>query len=91
MTDVLHINDNKLLLQQSGPHFATQGYAWLAGDQVSFDLGTNADHSAVKRCRVAPQEINNRYWMQCDQSAISSNAGGHAPCSGFNLATFKPA
>ncbi len=76
MVDVLHINDNKLLLRKEREQFASQGYAWLANESVHFDLGGDAQSSAIKRCRLAPQEINNRYWMQCDQSAISSNIAG---------------
>jgi len=74
MVDVLHINDNCLLLQKDSRQISSQGYAWFSGDQVFFDLST--ENTAVKRCRLSPQEINNRYWMQCDQSAITANGAG---------------
>jgi len=76
MVDVLHINDNQLRLHCASEQFVSQGYAWLAGEQVHFDLNDDVHTSSVKRCRLAPQEINNRYWMQCDQSAISQNVAG---------------
>jgi len=74
MLDVLHINDNNLLLKRGSKLITSQGYAWLSEDQVHFDF--SPESVAVKRCRLAPQEINNRYWMQCDHSAISANAAG---------------
>lgn len=74
MVDVLHINDNRLLLERSGETSISQGYAWLDLKQVHFDLDSSAEGSAIKRCRLTPNEVNNRYWMQCDQNAISPNA-----------------
>ena len=74
MTHILHINDNNLLLQRGSDFADSQGYAWLKGDTVLFD--SNADQAPVKHCRLAPQEINSRYWQQCDQSAIPSNDAG---------------
>ena len=81
MTHVLHVSDNNLLLQslaQGGDHGVTvarsQGYAWLKGDQVLFDI--NSESSPVAHCRLAPQQINSRYWQQCAQTAISDNGAG---------------
>ena len=74
MPTLLYINDNNLLIQQNGQFHRSQGYAWMKGEDVFFD--NDAQNSAVKNCRRSPQEINNRYWQQCEQSAISSNAAG---------------
>lgn len=75
MTTLLHINDNQLQLQLAdGRLINSQGYAWLKSDAVVFDI--EADQAAVKQCRLNPQQINNRYWQQCDQSSISSNSMG---------------
>ena len=74
MVDALHINDNNLVLDSAGQRTVSQGYAWLNGDQVLFDLdGTD---SPVRHCRLSPQQINNRYWQQCEQSAIPANGAG---------------
>ena len=73
MVEVLHINDNNLLLQSDQRIAASQGYAWFKGGEVVFDLG---EEKPVKACRLSPQEMNNRYWQQCEQSAIPANAAG---------------
>lgn len=74
MVDALHINDNNLVLDSAGQHTVSQGYVWLKDDQVLFDLGDN--DSPVSHCRLSPQQINNRYWLQCEQSAIPTNDAG---------------
>ncbi len=79
MSHILHINDNNLLVQQVSEDKVvlqqrSQGYAWLKGDQVIFDLD-DTQHP-VRHCRIAPQEINNRYWQQCAQTAIAGNGAG---------------
>jgi len=74
MPTLLHINDNNLLIQQDGHVHRSQGYAWLNGTDVVFD--SDAQNSAAKNCRRSPQEINSRYWQQCEQSAIANNAAG---------------
>jgi len=74
MVDVLHINDNNLIVQSAGTSSFSRGYAWLKGNDVVFDLGEG--DSPVSHCRLAPQEINNRYWQQCEQSAIPANGAG---------------
>lgn len=75
MTTLLQINDNQLRLQLSdGRLINSQGYAWLKLDAVVFDIDT--DQAAVKQCRLNPQQINNRYWHQCDQSSIAENSMG---------------
>lgn len=74
MFDVLHINDNNLVIESAGKVSYSQGYAWLKSDEVNFDLGDAA--SPVSHCRLSPQEINNRYWQQCEQSAIPANGAG---------------
>ena len=66
MSAILYINDNNLLLQQGGSVERAQGYAWLRETGVEFD-------GALETCRLEPQQINNRYWQQCDQSSIASN------------------
>lgn len=73
MVEVLHINDNNLLLQNDQRIAGSQGYAWFKGADVVFDLG---DEKPVNACRLSPQEMNNRYWQQCEQSAIPMNAAG---------------
>ena len=74
MPTLLYINDNNLLVQRDGQIYRSQGYAWLRGAEVLFDA--EQQNSAIKNCRRSPQEINNRYWQQCEQSAISNNAAG---------------
>ena len=74
MPTLLYINDNNLLIQANDQIHRSQGYAWLRGSEVFFD--NDAQNSAVKNCRRSPQEINNRYWQQCEQSAISNNSAG---------------
>ncbi|MFT5572196.1 MAG: hypothetical protein ACI9FR_001118 [Cryomorphaceae bacterium] len=74
MTHILHINDNNILIQSRTGSDSSQGYAWLKGDEVLFD--TDQVNAPVKHCRVAPQEINSRYWQQCEQSAIPTNGAG---------------
>lgn len=74
MPYILHLNDNNLLIQQGETVSRSQGYAWLKGDAVVFD-GDPVD-APVKHCRLAPQEINSRYWQQCEQSAIANNGAG---------------
>lgn len=73
MVEVLHINDNNLQLQNEQRIAVSQGYAWFKGDEVVFDLG---NEKPVRACRLSPQEMNNRYWQQCEQSAIPTNAAG---------------
>ena len=79
MTHILYINDNNLRLQ----HFVdgdgssvvrSQGYAWFKGDQIIFDIDEASP--LVKFCRLAPQEMNTRYWQQCEKSSISNNTAG---------------
>ena len=52
----------------------SQGYAWLKDDEVLFDV--NHSERPVDHCRLAPQQVNNRYWQQCAQTAIASNGAG---------------
>ena len=74
MMPVLHINDNNLLLQTGSKTVRSQGYAWLKSGEVYFDFeGTN---NAVAACRLEPQQINSRYWQQCEQTALSENNSG---------------
>ncbi len=80
MTHILYISDNNLRLHRLNEDSShqtvarSQGYAWFKGDQVIFD--TNKENAPIKFCRLAPQEMNNRYWQQCDKSSVSSNAVG---------------
>ena len=74
MTHLIYINDNNLLIQAGSNVQRAQGYAWLKGDEVLFD--TDATRSPVRHCRLAPQEINNRYWQQCDESSVTQNGAG---------------
>ena len=74
MQKLFHINDNRLQLQSDHVAELGQGYAWLKGDQVLFDELDAM--SPVRACRLAPQEINSRYWQLCDQSAIPANEAG---------------
>lgn len=71
MVDILHINDNNLIIQSNDGLFFSRGYAWLKDSEVVFDLGDGA--SPLSHCRLAPQEMNHRYWQQCEQSAIPAN------------------
>ena len=76
MTSLLYINDNQLRLQQTnGLVVSSQGYAWLSDSAVVFDINSEVT-SAVQQCRIKPQQINNRYWQQCDQSSITANSLG---------------
>ncbi|MBT8115203.1 MAG: hypothetical protein KJP04_07470 [Arenicella sp.] len=74
MTDILFISDNNLLIRKGREIHRSQGYAWLKDEQVFFD--TDPLNNAVKHCHLAPQQIHNRYWQQCDESAIAPNAAG---------------
>lgn len=86
MSHILHISDHNLLLQRldsasfnaasdNDTQIArSQGYAWLKDDKVLFDV--NSDDKPVAHCRIAPQQINSRYWQQCAQTAIASNDAG---------------
>ncbi len=74
MVDVLHINDNNLVVESAGKPFFSRGYAWLKGNDVIFDI--SGGESPLSHCRLAPQQMNNRYWQQCEQSAIPSNGAG---------------
>ncbi|RBP53233.1 hypothetical protein [Arenicella xantha] len=74
MHTILHINDNNILLQTDSVVQAGPGYAWLKGDSVVFD--SDSSLRPIAHCRLAPQEINQRYWLQCDQSAIPANQAG---------------
>lgn len=74
MVDVLHINDNNLVIESADNVSNSRGYAWLKGKDVIFDIEGTV--SPENHCRLAPQEINNRYWQQCEQSAIPSNGAG---------------
>lgn len=79
MPHILHINDNNLLVQctaEDGGQVMqrSQGYAWLKGDAVLFDL--NSDDSPIDHCRIDPQRVNTRYWQQCAQTAIAGNGAG---------------
>lgn len=80
MTKVLHINDHNLIVQNSLQDDGailqrSRGYAWLKGDEVIFDLASDAQNPE-NNCRLAPQEINTRYWQQCAQTSIGANAAG---------------
>ena len=70
MQSTLHINDNNLLLQQGKSIERSQGYVWINRESLEFD------QAAVKNCRLHPQQINSRYWQQCDQSSIPKNDAG---------------
>ena len=74
MPTIIHINDNNLVIQNMDELSRSQGYAWLKDGEVYFDF----DHStsAIANCRLDPQQINSRYWQQCEQSAIGSNNSG---------------
>ena len=79
MTHILYINDNNLRLQRfeesaRSSVVRSQGYAWFKGDKVVFD--TDKENAPIKFCRLAPQEMNTRYWQQCEKSSISNNAAG---------------
>ncbi len=70
MPSLLHINDNDLVLQQDSNLHHSRGYVWFNGANLEYDS------SALQRCRLHPQQINNRYWQQCDQSSIARNDAG---------------
>ena len=82
MTHILYISDNNLRLQffdgngfdESVPIVRSQGYAWFKGDQVIFD--TDKVNTPIKFCRLAPEQMNSRYWQQCEKSSINNNAAG---------------
>ena len=79
MTAILYINDNNLRLQPSVPVAETdiirsQGYVWFKTDKLVFD--TEEANAPIKYCRLAPQEMNSRYWSQCERSSIANNAIG---------------
>lgn len=74
MPAILYINDNNLLLQHGDAISRSQGYAWLKNGEVFFDF--DETNNAVAACRLEPQQINSRYWQQCEQTAIANNESG---------------
>lgn len=74
MTAIIQISDHDLLIKIGSETVHSQGYAWLKGKQVYFDL--DADNIAIKHSRLTPQQINNHYWQQCDQTSIVNNGCG---------------
>ncbi|MBX2849875.1 MAG: hypothetical protein KTR16_16240 [Acidiferrobacterales bacterium] len=79
MTAILYISDNDIRLQKTISSteeqiIRSQGYAWFKGDKVVFD--TDHANAPIKSCRLAPQEMNNRYWSQCEKSSIAKNMAG---------------
>lgn len=74
MSAIVHINDNNILIHNSDRTTRSQGYAWLSGSEVYFDL--DVSHIAVNQCRLEPQQINSSYWQQCAQTSIASNDSG---------------
>jgi len=74
MPAIIHINDNNLLIEQGDQIFRSQGYAWLAAGEVYFDL--SSENNALQHCRLEPQQINSRYWQQCEPTTIASNDSG---------------
>jgi len=79
MTHILYISDNNLRLQSFAENsplslVRSQGYAWFKDDQVIFD--TDKVNAPIKFCRLAPEQMNTRYWQQCEKSSIGNNAAG---------------
>ena len=74
MISTLHIDDNNLMLSTADGWVRTQGYAWLKDGEVYFDLSSN--NNAALNCRLEPQQINSRYWQQCNQTALAENESG---------------
>jgi len=74
MSQLLHINDNNLLIQNGRRVARSQGYAWLKGDEVIFD--SDSTSNPVQHCRLAPQQINTHYWQYCEATAITKNGAG---------------
>ena len=74
MSAIIHVNDNNLLVQQGETVSRSQGYSWLKNGEVYFD--TDPQFKAVLNCRLEPQQINSRYWQQCQQIAIAPNDCG---------------
>lgn len=71
MQAIISINDNNILIQQRDTIVSTQGYACLLDDEILFDFADS--RSAIKSCRLTPQQIQNRYWQQCAQTSIGTN------------------
>jgi len=74
MIHILHINDYNLVVQSTEVLARSQGYAWIKDGAVMFDC--NSELAPIKSCRLEPQQINSRYWQQCEQSSIASNSAG---------------
>ena len=74
MAALIHINDNNLVIQQGETLSRSQGFAWLKDGEVYFDL--QSQNNAVANCRIEPQQINTRYWQQCEQTSIAANDSG---------------
>ena len=79
MTAILYINDNHLRLQpelttQQAQIIRSQSYAWFKDGDLVFDI--DSENPPIKYCRLAPQEMNNRYWSQCEKSSIANNSLG---------------
>lgn len=73
MTTILHLSDNNILIQKNDSVAKSQGYVWLK-QLLYFDL--DVEHNPVNHCRIEPQKVNNHYWQQCSQTAISKNPSG---------------
>ncbi|NND81179.1 MAG: hypothetical protein HKN50_01990 [Gammaproteobacteria bacterium] len=74
MSAIIYINDHQILIEQNQKFERSQGYAWIRGESVIFDADAGA--SAVRHCRLSPQQIYSRYWQQCDQSSLPANQAG---------------
>lgn len=72
MTTIIQINDNNLLVKQGDELHVVQGYAWFREDQVYFD-SDDLQQNAARHSRLFPQQINNQYWQQCDNSPVAKN------------------
>ena len=75
----LVISDNQLQIFAPELLGSSSGYCWLRGEDVIFDV--NSDVAPLEVSRLHPDQINNRYWHYCDQSAVAQNQAGMRNCA----------
>ena len=76
---VLVLSDNQLQVYAPDLLGTSSGYARITGTNVLFDV--HGEPSPVSVSRLHPNQINNRYWHYCDESAVTRNDAGMRHCA----------
>ncbi|MEO0367621.1 MAG: hypothetical protein AAF197_02425 [Pseudomonadota bacterium] len=74
MMDCLFINDYRLQVRGKQGEVDSNGTALIQSDAVYFDV--NHSVAPLSLSRIKPEQVNNRYWQNCDESAIADNQAG---------------